>query len=77
MAEFAYNNAKNANIGYTSFKLNYKYHLYIFYKEDLNSHSKLKTTKKPFFELQNLIIVCYQNLYYAQKLHKQAYNKKV
>ena len=29
MAEFAYNNAKNASTGYTPFKLNYNYHLHM------------------------------------------------
>lgn len=43
MAEFAYNNTKNANIGYMFFKLNYEYHLQISYKEDINSHFKSNT----------------------------------
>lgn len=33
MAEFAYNNAKNASIGHTLFELNYGYHSYIFLKK--------------------------------------------
>ena len=77
MVEFAYNNTKNASISYTFFKLNYGYYLYISYKKDLNPHSKLKTAKKLSSKLQNLMAVCQQNVYYAQKLQKQAYNKGV
>ena len=55
MAEFAYNNAKNASTGYTLFKLHYGYHPYIFYEKDLDSRSKLKTAKKLFSKLQNLM----------------------
>ena len=39
MAEFAYNNAKNASTGFTSFELNYGYYPRVFYEEDLNSYS--------------------------------------
>ena len=39
IAEFAYNNAKNASTGYTPFELNYGYHPWVSYKEDLNLHS--------------------------------------
>ena len=38
MAEFAYNNAKNASTGYTPFKLNCGYYPWVSYKEDLNPH---------------------------------------
>ena len=36
MAEFAYNNAKNASTGYTPFELNCRYHPWVSYKEDLD-----------------------------------------
>ncbi len=39
MAEFAYNNAKNASTGYTPFKLNCGYYLQAFYKKDVNPRS--------------------------------------
>ena len=58
MAEFAYNNAKNASIGYTLFKLNSGYHPWVSYKEDLDPCLKLKTAEKLFSELRNLIAVC-------------------
>ena len=36
MANFAYNNAKNASIGHTPFKLNYGYYLCVLFKKDTN-----------------------------------------
>ena len=77
MAEFAYNNAKNANTGYTSFKLNCGYHPWIFYKEDLNLRSNSKSAEELSFELQELMTVCQQNFYHTQKLQKQAHNRDV
>ena len=68
MAEFAYNNAKNISTSYTFFKLNCRYYPHIFYKEDLDPCSKLKTVEKLFFELQNLMAICQQNLYHVQEL---------
>ena len=68
MAQFAYNNAKNANTGHTSFKLNCGYHPCIFYEEDLDPRSKSKTMKELSSKLQNLMAICQQNLYHAQKL---------
>ena len=58
MAEFAYNNVKNASISHMLFKLNYGYYLCIFYKKDLYLYLKSKIIKKPFSELQELIIIC-------------------
>lgn len=49
MTEFAYNIAKNAYISYTLFELNYKYHLDISYKEDLNLCLKSEILKKKNF----------------------------
>ena len=57
MVEFAYNNTKNASIGYTFFKLNYKYYPYISYKKDLDLYLKSKTIKKLSFKLQNLMAI--------------------
>ena len=39
MADFTYNNTKNASTGYMPFKLNCEYHLRVFYKEDFDPHS--------------------------------------
>ena len=68
MANFAYNNAKNVNISYISFKLNSKYYSYIFYKDNLGSYSKSKTTEEPSFKLQDLMTIYQENFYYVQKL---------
>ena len=43
MAEFAYNNAKNASTAHTLFELNYGYHPRILYKEDIDSRSQSKS----------------------------------
>ena len=77
IAEFAYNNAKNTSTGHTSFELNYRYHPWVSYKEDLDPHSKLKTAEELSSKFQYLMAVCQQNLYHFQKLQKQAHNKKI
>ena len=77
MAKLAYNNARNASIGHTSFELNCRYHSRVSYKQDLDPCSKSKTAKKQSFKLQNLMAFCQQNLHHAQKLEKQAYNKGI
>ena len=51
MVEFAYTNAKNARIRYIFFEFNYKYYLYVFYKEDLDLYSKSKIANQLFFKL--------------------------
>ncbi len=45
IAEFAYNNAKNASISHTPFKLNCGYHPRISYEEDVDLHSKSKSAE--------------------------------
>ena len=77
MAEFAYNNAKNASTGHIFFEFNCGYHPCVSYKQDLNLRSKLKTAEELSFELQNLMAIYQQNLYHAQELQKQAHNKEV
>ena len=67
MAEFTYNNATNASIGHTLFNSNCGYHPCVFYKEDLDPRSKSKTVEELSFILRNLMAVCQQNLYHAQK----------
>ena len=48
MAEFAYNNAKNASIGLIPFELNCGYHPRMLYEEDVDprSQSKLADCKR-------------------------------
>ena len=68
MAEFAYNNAKNASIGHTPFELNCRYHPWVSYKKDLDLCSNSKTAEELSSKLQNLMAVCQQNLHHAQEL---------
>ena len=77
MAEFAYNNAKNASTGHTSFELNCGYHFWMSYKDDVNPCSQSKSADELAAELRELMIVCRKNLYHAQKLQKQAHNNGV
>ena len=42
MAEFAYNNAKNASSGHTFFELNCGYFLWMSYEENFKHYSKSK-----------------------------------
>ena len=65
MAEFAYNNAKNASTGHTPFELNSGYHLQVFYEEDIDPRYKPKSVNKLLAELQELITVCRKDLYHA------------
>ena len=77
MAKFAYNNAKNASIGYMLFELNYNYHSCIFFKKDIDSRLWSKIANKLLAKLQELIIIYWQNLHHTQKFQNQAYNKGV
>ena len=64
MAKFAYNITKKASTSYIFFELNYRYHIYVFYKKNLNLCLKSKTIKELSFKHGNFIVVCQQNLYY-------------
>ena len=77
MAEFAYNNAKNASTGFTPFELNCGYHPQVSYKEDLDPHSKSRTVEKLSSELRKLMTIYQQNLHHAQELQKRGHNKGV
>ena len=77
MAEFTYNNAKIVKIGHTPFELNCEYHFQVSYEEDINPHFKFKSANKLLEKLQELITVCYKNLFHAQKFQKWAYDKSV
>lgn len=65
IAEFAYNNARNASTNYMLFELNCGFHSQVFYKEDLNSRSKLKAVNEIIIKLKELTIVYKKNLRYA------------
>ena len=76
MAEFAYNNAKNASIGYRFFELNCRYHLYVSYKEDVDPCPRLKAANKLTKKLRNLMATCWKNLQHDQKPQKQSQNMR-
>ena len=47
------------------------------YKEEVDSRSKSKSADKLSAEPKELMIVCWENLYYAQELQKRAHDKSV
>ncbi len=65
MAEFAYNNAKNASTGHTLFKLNCGYHPRVFFEEDVDPRSRSRSANELAKELRELMEVCCQNLLHA------------
>ncbi len=77
MAEFAYNNAKNASTGHTPFKLNYGYYPRVSFKEDVDPHSRSRSANKLAKELKEVMEVCCQNLLHAQEVQKKVHNKRV
>ncbi len=77
MAEFTYNNTKNASTGHTLFELNCGYHPKVSFEEDVDPRSKSRSANKLAKELRELIEVCCQNLLYAQELQKRAHDKGV
>ena len=58
MAEFVYNNAKNASTGHTLFKLNCGYHPQMLYEDDVDLPSKSWSADKLSAELREQIVVC-------------------
>ena len=77
IAEFAYNNAKHASMGYTPFELNYRYHSHVLYKEKVDPRSRFKVANELTKELRNLMATCKKNLQHAQELQKRAYDKGI
>ncbi len=65
MAEFAYNNAKNASTSHILFELNCGYHLKVSFKEDVDLRSRTRSANEPVKEMRELIEVGCQNLLYA------------
>ena len=55
MAEFAYNNAKNASTGHTPFELNCGFHPRMSYEEDVDPRSQSKLADELSAELRELI----------------------
>ena len=71
MAEFAYNNIKNASTGHMSFELNCGFHPQVFFEDNINSCSRSCSANKLAKELKKLMDICQQKLLYAQKLQKK------
>ena len=55
MAEFAYNNAKNANTGYILFEFNCGYHPKVSFAENIDLRLKSHSANKLTEELRELI----------------------
>ncbi len=62
MAEFAYNNAKNASTGHMPFKLNCGYPPQASYKEDIDPRSQSKSAAELATKLRELMAVYRENL---------------
>ncbi len=77
MAEFAYNNTKNASTDHTSFELNCGYYPRVSFEEVVDPRLRSRTANKQAKELRELMAVCYQNIFYVQELQKKTYNKGV
>lgn len=68
--EFVYNNTKNVSTSHMLFELNYQYHPRISFEDKTDPHSKSYSVNKLVKKLRNLMSICQQNLFYAQKLQK-------
>ena len=62
MAEFAYNNAKNASISHMLFELNCRYYSQTYYKKDVNPRLQSKSVDKQVTKLKQLMIIYRKNL---------------
>ena len=76
MVEFTNNNAKYANMGYTPFKLNCRYHPRVSYKKKIDSCSKSKAADELTKKLRNLMATCRENLKHVQEMQKRANHKR-
>ena len=77
MAEFTYNNSKNASTGHTPFELNCGYHPWMSYEEEVDFRSQSKSADELSEELRELMIVCRENLHHPQELQNRAHDKGV
>ncbi len=77
MAEFAYNNTKNASTGHIPFKLNGGYHPRVSFEEDVDLRSRSCSANELAEELRELMEICCQNLSHAEELQKRAHDKGV
>ena len=77
MAEFVYNNAKNASTGHTLFELNCGFYPQVSFKDNVDPCSRFRSANKLVKELRELIDICQQNLLHAKELQKRVYDKDV
>lgn len=77
MIEFVYNNTKNINTDHISFNLNCSYHPYISFKDTIYFYLNFYLANKLAKELRDIMSACQPNLFYAQKIQKQAHDKGV
>ena len=77
MAEFTYNNAKNASTSHTSFELNCDFYPRVSFEDDVDPHFRSRSADKLAKELKELMNICQQNLLHAQELQKKAHDKGV
>ena len=75
MAEFAYNNSKNASIGYTPFEFNCGYNPRVSFKDECDTRSRPSSADELATELRELMNICRQNFLHAQDLQKRAHDK--
>ena len=68
MAEFAYNNSKNASTGHMLFELNCGYYSCISFENKCYARSRSFSAKKLAMESRELMNVCCQNMLHAQNL---------
>lgn len=67
----------NASIVDIAFKLYYYYNICVLFKNEINLCFKSCYAYKLAKKLKDLMLICQQNLLYAQKTQNQAYNNSV
>lgn len=68
IVEFIYHNAKKATTGHTFLELHYGNNLCVCFKKNENFCSHQKKAYILVLELQELLVVCRENIYHTQKL---------
>ena len=68
MTESPYNNAKDASNVHIPFELNCGYYPCMSYDKDIDPCFRSKSAERLSNELQKLMLVCHENLHYAQEL---------
>lgn len=70
MAEFAYNNSKNASIVHMFFELKHGYNPYVFFEDEVDFYSKSCLANELTKKLRKLMLICQQNLFHSQNVQK-------